>query len=836
MIVTGVLAAIPNNTLRDNTLVITDVNVTGAYQIDGVDIITGAGDADLVSVNSYEYYLNSVNKTDVVAFPETETSYIIFTDGTNYYAKNGATGINDFSGANWITVAQAAIDLGGKIVFKGNFIKTVIPAISVPSDTEIEILTGYSMSFDDNVGNGAIFFSNSNFSAGNSNIKISGVLDGNGGNQGVDEQIAIQLRNCSSIQIDCAIRDVQGINIDSDEATNYQWFNPDYPLSSEKRLTKQDWNIDRIENLGWRKDWLTFETNYVWTGSGARDTTEVYPPRNHSSSWKITVAASGGITTINLLNTNTSRNALMPKHGYRIMVKVNDTTRLTSNWYWSTHTNDLFSGVGTKTNRCTLSGISTLVADEWMYVYTDGYAFLDYSDTVDSKTAFDTGLRMDIAAGDSPVTIWIDHVDVVPPIFPYGVISIGCDGTRAQTRAIQYPLLREYMFQSTQWIDHEDYTTEDMEAWLDMQNNGDDIALHNRVYLNTVTLAEAEISAMAELEAMLEFGFTKADYMNTIFGGLIDDPILGYTEFFKTIRGTGTISYHILPPVVNTERDLVDAKVFVGRALGSLDAGLMTSTKESINQCEFTGRYTIYYNHGYEAGFTAVRYRELLEYIKNSGILVLPVSKVLSMFEGKENVYEKEVVTDFYPSLYNDSTKDYIVSAEDCSAALPIIATIDNQPGAPRTLIFNLTHTAITAARIEIVGTDARGMIRTYVHELSDATGWTLEVRLPFLTITSIKITERTGTGIGDILNVGLTDGVGLSNICWWEDDIIQVTVNGVATDITYFDYTESYIEYDGLVTADDNVMITYRTGKNIMLGSGAGAWETDGLAFTDTW
>ena len=38
LIVGGVLAAIPNNTLRNNWLVITGVNVTGEYQLDGVDV------------------------------------------------------------------------------------------------------------------------------------------------------------------------------------------------------------------------------------------------------------------------------------------------------------------------------------------------------------------------------------------------------------------------------------------------------------------------------------------------------------------------------------------------------------------------------------------------------------------------------------------------------------------------------------------------------------------------------------------------------------------------------------------------------------------------------
>ena len=73
-------AAIPNNTLRNNWLVITGVNVTGSYQIDGADIITGSGVADLVSVDADEYFLNAVNKTDIFAYPQQPASSTIWRD------------------------------------------------------------------------------------------------------------------------------------------------------------------------------------------------------------------------------------------------------------------------------------------------------------------------------------------------------------------------------------------------------------------------------------------------------------------------------------------------------------------------------------------------------------------------------------------------------------------------------------------------------------------------------------------------------------------------------------------------------------------------------------
>ena len=115
-------AAIPNNTLRNNWLVITGVNVTGSYQIDGNDIITGAGVADFASVDADGYFLNAVNKTDILAHPYQPASYIISTDGTTIRAVNGTTGIVDYSGTNATTIIQAALDTlpisGGTVFLK----------------------------------------------------------------------------------------------------------------------------------------------------------------------------------------------------------------------------------------------------------------------------------------------------------------------------------------------------------------------------------------------------------------------------------------------------------------------------------------------------------------------------------------------------------------------------------------------------------------------------------------------------------------------------------------------------------------------------------------------
>ena len=70
-------------------------------------------DVNFSSVEADQYFLNAVNITDIVAYPQTETSYIIWTDnstGTPYfYAKNGTTGNIDYNGTDATTIINNAI-------------------------------------------------------------------------------------------------------------------------------------------------------------------------------------------------------------------------------------------------------------------------------------------------------------------------------------------------------------------------------------------------------------------------------------------------------------------------------------------------------------------------------------------------------------------------------------------------------------------------------------------------------------------------------------------------------------------------------------------------------
>jgi len=98
--------------------------------------------------------------------------------------------------------------------------------------------------------------------------------------------------------------------------------------------------------------------------------------------------------------------------------------------------------------------------------------------------------------------------------------------------------------------------------------------------------------------------------------------------------------------------------------------------------------------------------------------------------------------------------------------------------------------------------------------------GWSGETSNAFATITSIKMTSRTGTGVGDTMDIGITDVLGLSNIIYETGDVYKIKKNNAnavvadaQVDIDYDTYDMSVI---GLASGDD-FTIWCRSNLNIV-------------------
>jgi hypothetical protein len=153
-----------------------------------------------------------------------------------------------------------------------------------------------------------------------------------------------------------------------------------------------------------------------------------------------------------------------------------------------------------------------------------------------------------------------------------------------------------------------------------------------------------------------------------------------------------------------------------------------------------------------------------------------------------------------------------VVTAEDVSAALPITCTIAAQPDVPRTLSWVITHANITAFTLTFVGVNAKGETVT---ETFTATAWSGETSNAFATLTSVKLTARTGTGATDTLNVGIGSKLGLSNNLQAATSVIKVTKNKADYPAASYTAEATYDTVDvstgAAIVADDDFTITYR-------------------------
>jgi len=92
------------------------IDNTGGYYYTGNPFTTELWSGQLQAENItgmhwYTYIGGSLyNRTDVIAYPEQAASYVVFTDGSYFYAKNCSTGQIEFSGEDAATVIQDAVD------------------------------------------------------------------------------------------------------------------------------------------------------------------------------------------------------------------------------------------------------------------------------------------------------------------------------------------------------------------------------------------------------------------------------------------------------------------------------------------------------------------------------------------------------------------------------------------------------------------------------------------------------------------------------------------------------------------------------------------------------
>jgi hypothetical protein len=123
---------------------------------------------------------------------------------------------------------------------------------------------------------------------------------------------------------------------------------------------------------------------------------------------------------------------------------------------------------------------------------------------------------------------------------------------------------------------------------------------------------------------------------------------------------------------------------------------------------------------------------------------------------------------------------DYIRDDQDLSVTTPFSFTIDHQPDVPRNLTWTFnSHAQITTFSITITGINAKGT--TITDTITQDSGWSGETVNAYAYITSIRMTNRNGSGAGDTMDVGIGSKLGLANDIASSDKVYKVVKSSAA-------------------------------------------------------
>jgi len=202
--------------------------------------------------------------------------------------------------------------------------------------------------------------------------------------------------------------------------------------------------------------------------------------------------------------------------------------------------------------------------------------------------------------------------------------------------------------------------------------------------------------------------------------------------------------------------------------------------------------------------------------IKNNRIANVATAALLSI--GLGTIYSEQFSNIFLDALA--ASANHVVAAQALHLADPTNCVIAAQPDIPRTLSWTLTHPTLTAYTMDIVGVNAKGQPVT--ETFTEADLWAGETSNAFATVTSITVHDMTGAAAGDILDVGITDVLGLSNVIYATGDVYKCTKNGadysgVGNITANATYDTVDVSTGGAIGAGDDFTIWYRSNLNIL-------------------
>ena len=159
-----------------------------------------------------------------------------------------------------------------------------------------------------------------------------------------------------------------------------------------------------------------------------------------------------------------------------------------------------------------------------------------------------------------------------------------------------------------------------------------------------------------------------------------------------------------------------------------------------------------------------------------------------------------------------------IRSNEDLSVAIPIAFSLDAQADVPRNLTWSFdSHANITAYSMTVTGVDAKG--RTQTETWTQAVGWSGTLNVAYAKITSIVMTAKIGTGVGDTMDIGTGSKLGLSNLIEATTSVFKVKRNSADYPAASYTVDATYDTVDvstgGVIVGGDCFTIWYKVNLN---------------------
>lgn len=542
------------------------------------------------------------------------TTVVVAASDSSAKSKDQADYVCD--GTNDEVEIQAGITAGagGKIVLlEGNYSKGNVAGITVPSNTEVEIIKGAVLSYITDVGDGAVMFTNSE---GASNFKIygGGVLNGNIDNQSSGTQSAILLSGATNGTIDIRMIEFTGRPVSNDNSTNII-INEEYPFAGTipHKLPRALINHPNVKLLSP----MNSDAGWVGVNGATWDTTHIYAGQ---SSLKCTCAIGSTYTEFVSKTFDPVLDLTNCDFGVWVYIDTKIDVCLKTTFFAPNASNffaprqEYYKIIGPRVN-------------DWIFV---PFNILDQDNGWTTGSPDITNItKITLYAyspGNSvPVTLWIGGVCIIPRPKKYrnGAIVLNFDDGVTNQYTVAFPILKKYGFKGCLFITpsgvgRSGYAT--LEELNTMYKLGWDICSHSWEHIDLQNLSPGEIEYQgAKAQSwLIQHGFDiSALYFAYPYGNhsLLSRSIL--SDYYDLQRGVYAAHDLSTPPAINPDLILTSITMSVGSytTLENLQAIV-----DHIVSAKSLG---VFHFHRIESEPTPADFESMMAYIKSTGLPVV---------------------------------------------------------------------------------------------------------------------------------------------------------------------------------------------------------------------